>query len=349
MPTQRFIHSLLAGSLLLLLPFTGSAAEKILRYTDHEPYGGMRTQLIKNVFFAEIEKESQGRLKIEPHWNGETAISYDALATISDGSKADMGIVVPEYTAKQLPLHQIFKSFALGPDRGVKQVEFFRRVYAERPEFSAELARNNLVNLQFFLGYPVGFFTAKPLQSLTDLSGTQWRTASFWHQAYLTNTGAKTVTMPWNEQITTALKDGRLDGLMVNLDSGYDIHAERAAPNVLLSPSLWLGHVYLLTMNKKTWDGLDVRDREAIQRAAATTQKALGNALDDNLTAMVKTLEQGGAHVRYLSNAELNAWQKAIKSPQVRAQWVEKQKSEGVNNAGEVMEKVSALLDETLR
>lgn len=344
------LHTLNCILVGIALSFSLPAAPaKTLRYTDHEPYGGMRTRLIKDVFFAEIERESQGRLHIEAHWNGETAISYEALAAIRDGSKTDMGIVVPEYTAKQLPLHQIFKSFAIGPDHGANQVEFFRRIYAELPEFSGELNRNNLVYLQFFLGYPVGFFTAKPLSSLTDLRGTTWRTASFWHQAYLTNTGAKTVTMPWNEQITTALKDGRLNGLMVNLDSGYDIHAERAAPNVLLSPSLWLGHVYLLTMNKNTWESLDKRDREAIQHAAATTQRVMGAVLDDNLVTMVKTLKQEGAHVRYLDKTEINAWQKAINWRQIQDGWVEKQQSEGINNAGEVLQKVGALLDETMR
>ncbi|MGK4831802.1 TRAP transporter substrate-binding protein DctP [Escherichia coli] len=347
MTFKHFLLSLVSG--LLLISSHNVAAEKILRYTDHEPYGGMRTQIIKEIFFAEIEKESQRRLKIEPHWNGETAISYDALTTISDGSKADMGIVVPEYTAKQLPLHQIFKSFAIGPDHGASQVEFFRRVYAEIPEFNAELERNNIVNLQFFLGYPVGFFSTRPIDKLTALQGTTWRTASFWHRAYLTHTGAKTVTLPWNEQITTALRDGQLDGLMVNLDSGYDIHAERAAPNVLLSPSLWLGHVYLLVMNKQTWENLDNRDREAIQRAAITTEKALGKALDNNLISMVKTLEQEGAQVRYLKKSELDAWQKAIGYQQEQTQWVEQQKTEGVDNAGEVMQKVANILDETMR
>lgn len=346
MTFKHFLFSLISG--LLLVSFPNIAAEKILRYTDHEPYGGMRTQLIKEVLFAEIGKESQGRLKIEPHWNGEIAISYDALATISDGSKADMGIVVPEYTAKQLPLHQIFKSFAIGPEHGASQVEFFRRVYAEIPELNAEIERNNVVNLQFFLGYPVGFFSTKPIMKLTALQGTSWRTASFWHQAYLVNTGAKTVTLPWNEQITTALRDGKLDGLMVNLDSGYDIHAERAAPNVLLSPSLWLGHVYLLTMNKYTWESLSTQDREAIQRAAITTQKALGQALDNNLINMVKTLEQEGTHVRYLTKAELEAWRKAIGYQQEQAQWVAKQKAEGIDNAREVMQKVANLLDRTI-
>lgn len=346
MTFKHFLFSLISG--LLLVSFPNIAAEKILRYTDHEPYGGMRTQLIKEVLFAEIGKESQGRLKIEPHWNGEIAISYDALATISDGSKADMGIVVPEYTAKQLPLHQIFKSFAIGPEHGASQVEFFRRVYAEIPELNAEIERNNVVNLQFFLGYPVGFFSTKSIMKLTALQGTSWRTASFWHRAYLVNTGAKTVTLPWNEQITTALRDGKLDGLMVNLDSGYDIHAERAAPNVLLSPSLWLGHVYLLTMNKHTRESLSTQDREAIQRAAITTQKALGQALDNNLINMVKTLEQEGTHVRYLTKAELEAWRKAIGYQQEQAQWVAKQKAEGIDNAREVMQKVANLLDRTI-
>ena len=71
MPLKRFLFLCLA--LLVTLPgFSGQAAsETVLRYTDHEPYGGMRTMLIKNVFFAAIEKESQGRLKIEAHWNGE--------------------------------------------------------------------------------------------------------------------------------------------------------------------------------------------------------------------------------------------------------------------------------------
>lgn len=78
MTFKHFLLSLVSE--LLLISSHNVAAEKILRYTDHEPYGGMRTQIIKEIFFAEIEKESQGRLKIEPHWNGETAISYDALA-----------------------------------------------------------------------------------------------------------------------------------------------------------------------------------------------------------------------------------------------------------------------------
>ncbi|MCZ5215157.1 hypothetical protein [Escherichia fergusonii] len=96
--------------------------------------------------------------------------------------------------------------------------------------------------------------------------------------------------------------------------------------------------------NKQTWENLDKRDREAIQRAAITTEKALGKALDNNLISMVKTLEQEGAQVRYLKKSELDAWQKAIGYQQEQTQWVEKQNNEGVEKAGEVMQKLPIYL-----
>jgi hypothetical protein len=46
---------------------------RILKYSDHEPLGGMRTRFLKDVLFPAIERESNGRLKIEDHWDGEIA------------------------------------------------------------------------------------------------------------------------------------------------------------------------------------------------------------------------------------------------------------------------------------
>lgn len=80
------------------------------------------TRFIKEVFFAAIERESNGRLKIEDHWEGELSRSYDALRTVGKGGAVDMAAVVPEYTAaRAAAVHQIFKSL---PDwtRGDRQV-----------------------------------------------------------------------------------------------------------------------------------------------------------------------------------------------------------------------------------
>ena len=132
--TKRLLALLLVNGLLLSAVY----ATQTLTYSDHEPLGGMRTRFIKDIFFAAIEKESNGRLKIEAHWDGKLAAGYDALRLVGEGRIADMAIVVPEYVAKELPLHQIFKSFPVGPT-GNRQVAFFRQVYETIPEFAAEL------------------------------------------------------------------------------------------------------------------------------------------------------------------------------------------------------------------
>jgi TRAP-type C4-dicarboxylate transport system substrate-binding protein len=331
-------------ALLSLAPFV--QAETVLRYTDHEPLGNMRTKVINDVFFKAIEQESHGHLRIEPHWNGELSVSYDALKTVSEGKIADMGMVVPEYTADQLPLHQIFKSFPLGPDNGDKQVKFFHKTFSQLPQFSAELAANNLVNLQFFVGYPAAFFSTDPNLKFDHLNNTTWRTASFWHQAYLENAGAKVVKMPWNEQITDALASGKLNGLLVNLDSGDDINAWKAAKEIRVSQRLWMGHVYLLAMNKQRWESLSAEDKAAIQRAAVRTEKILGIMLDSSLKNMSEAMRQHGAHVSTLTDEELSTWQHTSRYQQVQADWVAKQEAKGVENAGTTLKAVSALLEQ---
>ncbi|MEG1212553.1 MAG: TRAP transporter substrate-binding protein DctP [Leclercia sp.] len=335
--------------LLILAALLCSAlahADTTLRYTDHEPYGNMRTRLIQNTFFSAIEHESEGRIKIDAHWNGEISSSYAALETLSQGTHADIGIVVPEYSPGQLPRHQLFKSFPLGPDNANDQVNFFHRIFSDYPQFAAELDKNNLINLQFFLGYPAAFFTTKPGLQPDKMAGTRWRTASFWHQAYLRNAGAVPVQMPWNSKITDALQEGQLDGLLVNLDSGSDIHAPRSAPYIQLSPALWLGHVYLLVMNKDTWNALSTQDKTAIQRAAATAEKIIATTLDTSLTDMTQQLEQEGAHIHYLSRDELNKWQAATRYQQVQAEWVMEQQKKGVTDAGTLLQAISTLMSE---
>ena len=341
--TKKILWVLLVAC---LLPAAGSA-QTILRYSDHEPLGGMRTKFIKEVFFPAIEKESKGRLKTETHWDGELAKAYDALGAVKDGKVTDMATTVPEYTAKELPLHQIFKSFPVGPS-GDKQVAFFRRVYVDVPEFAAELQKNNVVEIFLGTGYPVAFFSTRPMTSLQNLKGHTWRTASFWHQDFLRNAGAVPVTMPWGEDVYKALQARILDGLMVNVDSGYDLKVHEHAPYVLVSKDLWLGHLYPLVMNRDVWNGLAQEDQQAIQRAAITAYKALGAMMERSFDSQVEELTKGGATIRVLERKEVQAFKTATKYQEAQAVWVKEQESNGVKDAGAVVKKVSAMLNEAM-
>jgi TRAP-type C4-dicarboxylate transport system substrate-binding protein len=332
---------------MFLIPVTASA-QTILRYSDHQPLDGMRTKFIKEVFFPAIEKESNGRLKIEDHWDGELARAYDALGMVGEGSVADMAIVVPEYTANELPLHQIFKSFPVGPS-GEKQVSFFRRVYADVPEFSAEFRKNNIVEILFSTGYPVAFFSTEPIDTLEGIKENKWRSASFWHLDFLRNAGAIPVTMHWGEEVYKALEARTLDGLMVNVDSGYNLKVYEHAPSVLVSKELWLGHLYPLVMNKDTWNGLAQEDREAIQRAAETAYKSLGAVMDRSFDAQVEDLKKVGATIRILEHQEVDDFQTATRYQDVQAGWAKEQEFKGVKDAGSVLERVSIIMDDVMK
>ena len=340
-PTKKLLLLLLA-----VLPALASA-QTILRYSDHEPLDGMRTRFIKDVFFAAIEKESSGRLKIEDHWDSSVATGYDALRVVGEGTATDMAIIVPEYSAKELPLNQVFKSFPSGP-AGDKQVAFFRQAYAEIPALPAELEKNKVVPIFLATGYPVAFFSSGPLHSLNDLEGHTWRSASFWHQDFLRNAKATPVSMPWGDGIFKAMQNKTLDGLMVNVDSAYTLKVHEVAPNVLLSRNLWLGHLYILAMNSNTWHSLAQEDKDAIQRAAGIAYKQLGPVMNQRFDTMVGTLQQAGVKARLLDSGELAAWSAATRYRAVQAAWVNEQQSKGVKDAAPVLKKVSQLLEATM-
>ena len=324
-----------------------AATPRVLKFSDHEPLGGMRTRFLKDVVFPAIERESNGRLKIEDHWNGEIAAAYDTLGAVSKTGTTDMATVVPEYTAREMPLHQIFKGFPTGPS-GARQVDFFRRVYADVPAFTAELDKNNLVPLFFGTGYPVAFFSTAPMARLDDIADGKWRSASFWHLDFLRNAGATPVTMHWGPEIYNALKNKTIDGLMVNVDSGYMLKVHEAAPHVLVSKDLWLGHLYLLTMNKGTWNSLAQEDKDAIRRAAQASYQSLGSVMDKHFDAQLEDLRKAGATVRILDRNEPARFATVTRYREVQANWVADQKSKGVDNAGPAMSAVAAIMDEFL-
>jgi TRAP-type C4-dicarboxylate transport system substrate-binding protein len=221
-------------------------------------------------------------------------------------------------------------------------------VDAEAPAFSEELKKNNVVPIFLATGYPVAFFSTKPLNNLNGLKGEKWRSASFWHQDFLKNAGATPVSMHWGPEIYDALKARTLDGLMVNVDSGYMLKVHEAAPYVLVSKDLWLGHLYVLAMNNDIWNGLAPEDRAAIQRAAETSYRTLGSVMDQNFDAQVDELRKGGANVRILDPNELERWGAATKYKDVQDAWVREQQRKGATNVGPVFEKVNSIMNDVM-
>jgi len=186
--------------------------------------------------------------------------------------------------------------------------------------------------------------STSPLASLTDMKGEKWRTASFWHRDFLRNAGATPVSIPWGEGVFNALREKALDGLIVNIDSGYMLKVHEVAPHVVASKDLWLGHVYLLAMNSDTWAALAEEDKDAVRRAAETAYKMLGSVMESSFPAMVKDMEKEGVKIRLLTGSEVDAFEAATKYRDVQAAWARAQEEKGVKEVGPTLEKVRAIL-----
>ncbi|MFT6656780.1 MAG: TRAP-type C4-dicarboxylate transport system substrate-binding protein [Marinomonas primoryensis] len=281
-------------------------APTVLQYSDHQPLNGMRMHFLNDVFFPAVERESEGRLKIETHWDGELAIAYDALPSLSTG-KTDISVIVPEYKSKEMPLHQIFKGFPVGPS-GDQQVAFFREVFDTIPEFNQELNDNNIRPIFLSTGFPAGFFGTKSLPNLQQIKQQKWRSASFWHLDFLKSAGAEPVKMHWGPEVYDALSDGRLDGILVNIDSAYNLDLHKTAKHSLISKKLWLGHLYIIAINNDVWEKLEDKDKQAFNRAAEYAYGLLGDAMDKSYAEMVSTIKHEGNSVRELTDAEIQTW-----------------------------------------
>ncbi|ROV54416.1 hypothetical protein EGS38_11075 [Neisseria chenwenguii] len=140
------------------------------------------------------------------------------------------------------------------------------------------------------------------------------------------------------------LKTGELGGLMVNVDSGYDIGAHKSAPYILTSQQLWLGHIYPVVMNAERWKKLSKSDQAAFTKAAQKVYGTLGDTLDKSYDDMLLKLIKDGAVVRMPNGQEVTKFAQAANYQNQQNQWAAKQEAEGVKNVQSVLQKLRNLM-----
>ena len=157
----------------------------------------------------------------------------------------------------------------------------------------------------------------------------------------MTNAGAIPITISWGQEVFDALNNEKLDGLMVNIDSGYDIKAHKVAPNILTSQKLWLGHDYIIAMYITGWEKLSDFDKKSIEKAADISYKKLGKIMNVAYVNQIKILRNDGANVRILSDEEVEFWKNITNYETVQEKWLKEQSANGLKNAEEVLKKIS--------
>jgi TRAP-type C4-dicarboxylate transport system substrate-binding protein len=318
----------------------------ILKYSDHDPSSGIRPTFIKNVWLDEIEKQTNGKVKIQDFWGGSLLGAKESLMGVEDGI-TNIALVFPDFYPNQLPVHQIFRLFPVGPGKWENLSWFYQKAYQEVPELGAELKKYNQKPLFIAAGLPAAFTSTKPITNISDLKGSKWRASSRWALAYLKNAGATPVSVPWAD-CYMALQTGTIDGVMTNYDGLHMTKLDEAAPNVLVAKELWFATPFPHTVNLDFWNGLSAEIQKQILKASAIAEAKYGQAFDNAFDRIMADEKKAGVKVTVLSPEGLANWERLSGYEDLQKVWVKEAKEKGIANADKIMATIKALHEEAM-
>lgn len=330
----------------LVAPMPAVAGTVVVKYSDHDPPGGVRTNFLKNVWLPEMVKQTGGKITIQDFWGGAMVSAPEALKAIGD-NVANMGFVFPEFYSKQLPLHQGFKLFPIGPGSWAAQHWFYEKVYSEIPEFKAELKKFNQMPLLATAGLPGAFLSTKPITKISDLKGRKWRASSRWVLAFLKNAGATPVSVPWAD-VYMALQTGTIDGVLTNYDGAAMTKLDEPGQNILVAKELWWATPFLHLVNLDFWAGLPKDVQDGILKASAGASEQFGKAYDDAFEQILGTMKKAGRKVSIAGADELAKWEQAAGAQEQAKVWVKELQEAGIKNVDQILAKLTALHKEAM-
>ena len=312
-----------------------------IKYSDHDPPGGMRTEFLKNIWLPEIVKQTGGKVKIHDFFGAALLNSKEIFKGIGDGV-TNMGFVYPGHYPGQLVAFTIFKLFPRGPSEFENMAWFYRKVYEEIPEFNAELKKANQMTLMFTAGLPGAFTGKNPLSSLADIKGDKWRAGDKWALRFLKNAGSVPVSVPWGD-VYMALQTGTIDGCFTNYDGLHMMKFDEVAPNLLISKELWFAMPFIHNVNLDFWNGLPKDIQEGIIKACKIAEQTFAKTYEEAFDKILAEQKAAGYKVTAMSKEDVLNWENAKKLEKMQDQWVQEAIAAGLKTAPSVMDKMRVL------
>lgn len=344
--SAKFLGTVFFTFMLLFITSIAEGKTFNIKYSDHDPPGGMRTEFVKKVWFSEIVKQTGGKIKFQDFWGGALLGSKEVLRGIGDGV-TNFGFVYPGHYPGELVSFTIFKVFPRGPSKYETMAWLYRKIYEEIPEFKGELNKVNQMTLMFTAGLPGAFTGKKALRRLDDIKGDKWRAGDKWALRFLKYAGAVPVSVPWDD-VYMALQTGTIDGCFTNYDGLHMKKFDEVAPNLLLSKELWFAMPFIHNVNLNFWKGLPKDIQEGILKASQITEQMFVKTYDEAFDKILAAQKAAGYKVTMMSTEDVLKWENAPELEKMQKEWVQEAIAAGMKTAPTVMEKMKALHKQAL-
>ena len=236
----------------------------ILRYADYAPATASGPL---DEFSAELNENSQGRMKIEPYWGGSLLGPSDLPSGLRAGI-ADIGIFTATQHAAEYPVTNWLASTV---SAGSKEFpEGVLQTYAGLADFAYNSKEVNdqfetlglklLVPLHTILKYDLS--CTSPIETLDDAAGKRVRSGGPLWDGEIRAAGMVPVTLPINETYE-GLQRGVVDCAIANPRTAVTYGFTDIAKYYVDMPFSGINSQYVV-MNQSSWDALTLEDQRIL-------------------------------------------------------------------------------------
>jgi TRAP-type transport system periplasmic protein len=247
-----------------------------------------------------VERESQGRLRIEPYWGGSLMDESDSVRELAAGV-ADVSYILPIYQRAGAHFIRGQTPFYDGAVDMHLQNRVLETLWAEFPQLSAELS--SIKPLVITGGSFLEVMTReRPVRTLEDLKGLRLR-APAEITLVLEQLGVDAEFMPMGE-VYTALAKGTIDGVVAPIDT---LKAMRFAEVVQYCTivSIARGAYYSRGMNQQSWQRLPPDLQAVIEASIPVWSDAVIAQLTAAQTAGLELAEERNVEFIRFGDADM--------------------------------------------
>ena len=309
----------------------GSAVAKNYKMTvvaGHPPIF-LWVTLCRDYFIPEVNNrlaEAGGKDTIE--WNeaygGTIAKIGGVLEAIEEGI-ADMGFVGTIFEAPKMPLHNVTYMTPFGTENIFYVVDIMHELQSKIPALAQEWTKHNQINLGGAALDTYGILTNFPVNTVDDVDGHKIA-APGPSANWLKGTGGVPVASNLNEYYN-GIKTGVFEGTLTFMTAATAIKVYEVAPNICM---VNFGAQFAggLSINKDVFESFPPYMQKIFVEVGKGYNEKLAEAQAARAKKAMETMEQGGAKVIYLSDAERKRW--ADKLPNVPMEWAESMEAKGL-------------------
>ncbi|PIE66282.1 MAG: hypothetical protein CSA26_01170 [Desulfobacterales bacterium] len=332
------------AALFFMLSLSGAAMAKKYQFTfaTNCPENTMRGVAEKQ-FLEELEKLSNGQIKIMPYWAQSLVKGKEILKSVQDGV-VDLGFINVNYYPKRLLLNGATGLMEQGPTTYENMIGVYNTIYEKVPELTEEFLKYKQRPVYIYSALPYSFSTKKPLTSFDDLKGMKARSSSRWKLADLGALGAVPTSVAFSE-CYMALQTGTIDTVLTNVDAQSRAKLYEVAPHIMVAKEMWLAIPFMITMNEKKYQALPEELKAVFKQARENAVKRFTEYYPQTLASEIKGMEDKGVTFTYASAEDMQKWMGLSSIEENKRTWVKEVTELGATNPEEILKKVIEIND----